>query len=259
MDFFEKIREIRQWIIIFICLILVIVIVAKIRTCGLNDLIQQNSQLEQEKQELLKKIQELEQKLQEKPQVETIVKEKKVTVQKCYVIIEGKRKEVDCGTANGEQVDVTITMEDCCKLGIGTKFYNDYIICRDENVCQKGDEFIELTEKGREVFKDISHSVERLDKRGFFRPALLGGYDFVSSHFLVGSQFISFSDFGFGIDFGSDFKNFKTSDIGVFGIYRPRIKKIVSNIGAGAGVGTPINNFGKGFNVQVNIMFYVIE
>jgi len=252
--------ELRKWLTLIISVGFIIALFFNIKSCDKLSLLEtESSTLKKEKEELQQKIDQLKKELESKPNhVEPIIKEKVVTVTKCYAIINNKKQEVPCDSGT-EQIEVNITWDDCCKLGMGVEFGNEYIICKDKNVCIKGDESIELTEKGKSAFKDISHSVEQLGERKFFKPALLGGYDFVSSNFVAGFQLINFSNLGFGIDVSSNFKNIKTADAGIFGLYRPGFKGFISNIGLGIGVSTPLGDFGKSVNIQALLMFYAIE
>lgn len=261
MNLIEYLKEFRQWLITLIFVVIVAGFIWQIRSCSIEDLTNQKEQLEKEKKDLIDEINKLREMINQPPEVKEIVRYKEKVVKKCFKERDNKFIEVNCESAEGNviPIDVSITKEDCCKLELGTVFKNEFIICEDRNICIKGDESIKLTPEGEEQFKKIVQKVESLNKSGIFKISLLGGYDFVSSYFIIGVQFIDWHGIGIGVDFGSDFKRISDIYSGIFGVYRPSFWSATTNLGFGIGVSTPVKEFSKEYMLQAMILFYVID
>ncbi|MEM5810444.1 MAG: hypothetical protein QXP66_00915 [Candidatus Aenigmatarchaeota archaeon] len=258
MKFLEYIKEFRQWLITIIIIFLAAIISWQIRSCGMSDIINQKNQLEQEKEQLKSELEKLKNDLNRPPETREIIKYKEKIIQKCFETINGKLQEIKCD-AHHIPTEITITKEDCCKLGIGCYITSEFFFAIDENICVKGDERIGFTEKGKKQFGKIIKRLEDLGKPDIFRFSLLGGYDAVPSYFVFGVQFINLYGFGFIFDISSDLRYFSDIRAGIAGIYRPEFWSVTTNIGLGIGASSPIKEFGKKYMLQAMILFYIVD
>lgn len=247
MNFLVIIRELRQWLITIILVVIASGIVWQVRSCGTKELETANEKLKREVQELKN--------MPPVVKMEVITKERRVKV----CIDRKTKKEVVCDSEYNDVVEVEITKEMCCSLGLGTKFSNEFIDCTDVNICTNGDEKIEWTKEGLRKFGRIEELVGDIGKKSIWNISAVAGGDFIKPGFLLGVNVINWHNVILGGDVVLDTKNFKSSDIGLFLGYRPQFKKWYSNFAFIGGIGTQVDSFGKRLTGQVGIVFFFIE
>lgn len=255
VNFIAIIQEFRKWIILFIFIIVILGVILSIRSCKVNNLIKENDSLKKDKKVLLDKIKDLEDELNHKPEVVIKTVEKKVLIKKCFE----NGKEIKCDSSH-EPIEVSITKEDCCKLGISVEIKNRYFICKDNDICKEGDESIELTEEGKKKFTEIKEGIIELGKKSVWDFSFIGGWDFIQPGFPIGMNILNYNGIISGIDIDLDIKKLSESNLGLYLGYRPQFfKKWKLNFAFIGGVGTPLNNIAKEWTGQAGIVFYFVE